>query len=241
MTADGDLPASGRTTIRRIAERQVTDRATLYSILDHALVAHVAVVRDGMPVVIPFACARDGDSLLLHGSTAAGLLREAVAGSPVSVGVTLVDGLVVARSAFDNSMNYRSVVAFGVPEVLDGDAKELALHRLVDHILPGRWNEVRPTSRRELAATLMLRLALDQVSVKVRCEAVTARPDDGENRGVWAGVLPTITWACEPVTHGDVPPGVMVPPSVLAAADRLRAEGRRVEHAAARHAVLRSS
>ncbi len=237
MTAAGDLPVSGSTTIRRIAERQVTDRATLYSILDRALVAHVAVVRDGMPVVIPFACARDGDSLLLHGSTGAGLLLRAAGGSPISVGVTLVDGLVVARSVFDNSMNYRSVVAFGVPEVLEGDAKERALHRFVDHLLPGRWEEVRPTSRRELAATLMLRLALDEASVKVRCEAVTSEPDDGEDRAVWAGVLPIITWACEPVTHGDVPPGVTVPPSVLAAADRLRTEGRHVEDAAARYAA----
>jgi uncharacterized protein len=231
MTEADDLSISDATRIGRIAERQVTDRRVLYDILDRALVAHVAVVRDGMPVVIPFACARDGDSLLLHGSTGAGLLREAAGGAPISVGVTLVDGLVVARSVFDNSMNYRSVVAFGVPEVLDGEAKERALHRLVDHLLPGREGEVRPSNRRELAATLVLRLPLDRVSVKVRAEAVTVEPDDGEDRSVWAGVLPTVTVAGEPVAHPDVAEGVAVPASVRVAARRLDAEAERVRAA----------
>jgi nitroimidazol reductase NimA-like FMN-containing flavoprotein (pyridoxamine 5'-phosphate oxidase superfamily) len=235
MTRADDLAVTDRTRIRRIGERQVTDRAMMYTILDHALIAHVAVVRDGLPVVLPLACARDGDSLLLHGSTGAGLLRDAASGAPIAVGVTLLDGLVVARSVFDSSMNYRSLVAFGVPEVLEGQAKEQALQRLVEHLLPGRWDEVRPSSQRELATTLVLRLWLDEVSVKVRDEAVTADPD-GEDRTVWAGVLPTLTVAGDPVCHGDVPPDVDVPSSVRTAAERLRAEAHRIQAAAVRAA-----
>jgi nitroimidazol reductase NimA-like FMN-containing flavoprotein (pyridoxamine 5'-phosphate oxidase superfamily) len=222
MGMSDPLAIGPRTTIRRLPERQSTDRSALYAILDAALVAHVALVRDGLPVVIPFACARDGDALLLHGSTGAGVLRAAASGVPVSVAVTLVDGLVVARSVFDNSMNYRSVVAFGVPQVLEGEAKLAALRVLVDRLLPGRWDEVRPSTGKELAATLMLRLPLDEVSVKARAQAVTASPDDGEDRSVWAGVLPVTTWAADPVSHGDVPATVAVPASVRAARDRLR-------------------
>jgi uncharacterized protein len=224
-----DLEVGPRTRIRRLAERQRTDRAELYRILDAALVAHVAVVRDGFPVVIPFACARDEDALLLHGSTGAGLLRAVEAGSPVSAAVTLLDGLVVARSVFDNSMNYRSAVAFGVPEVLEGEAKVEALRVLVDRILPGRWDEVRPSTRKELAKTLILRLDLNEVSVKVRAEAVTADDDDGEDRAVWTGVIPLATWVGEPVTHGDVPADVAVPDSVRTLVGRLRGEVRRIE------------
>ena len=140
----------------------------LEEILDTALMAHVAYVRDGSPVVLPFACARDGDWLLLHGSTGAGLLRACAAGQPISAAITHLDGLVVARSTFDNSMNYRSAVVFGVPEVLTGAEHERALDILVDHLLPGRSAEVRRSSRKELAATMVLRVRLDQVSVKVR-------------------------------------------------------------------------
>jgi nitroimidazol reductase NimA-like FMN-containing flavoprotein (pyridoxamine 5'-phosphate oxidase superfamily) len=236
--AGDQLPVEPHTRIRRLAERQRTDRAELYRIVDAALVAHVAVVRDGFPVVIPFACARDEDALLLHGSTGSGVLRAAQAGEPVSVGVTLLDGLVVARSVFDNSMNYRSVVAFGVPEVLEGDAKLDALRVLVDRILPGRWNEVRESTRKELAKTLILRLDLDEVSVKVRSGAVTAEDDDGEDRGAWTGVIPLATWVGDPVTHGDVPSGVPVPESVRTLVGRLRDEAGRIDTATRRAAEV---
>lgn len=236
--ADDQLSVGPRTRIGRLAERQRTDRAELYRIIDAALVAHVAVVRDGFPVVIPFACARDGSALLLHGSTGSGLLRVAEAGEPVSVGVTLVDGLVVARSVFDNSMNYRSVVAFGVPEVLEDDAKLEALRVLTDRILPGRWDEVRESTRKELAKTLILRLDLDEASVKVRSGAVTAEDDDGEDRGVWTGVIPLATWVGEPVTHGDVPPDVAVPVSVRTLVGRLRDEAEQIETSTRRAAIV---
>ncbi len=210
---DDELSVDPATRIGRLPERQVLDRDVLNAILDAAIVAHVAVVRDGLPLVVPFACARDGDSLLLHGSTGSGLLRIAASGQPVSVGVTLLDGLAVARSTFDNSMNYRSVVAFGVPEVLEGDAKEAALHHLTEHLMPGRSAEVRPSLRKEYAATLMLRLALDRVSVKVRDGEAVEEPDD-EDQTVWAGILPFTTAVGDPIPD----PGVTAePPASLRA------------------------
>jgi uncharacterized protein len=208
------LGVDAGTRIRRLPERQVTDREVLYDILDEALVAHVAIVRDGLPVVIPFVPARDGDTLLLHGSTGSGLMRACASGAPVAVGITLLDGLVVSRSVFDNSMNYRSVVVFGVPEVLEGDAKEAALHTLVQHLLPGRSGEVRPTSRKEYAATLVLRLPLDRVSVKLRSGQAVTEPDD-EDPTVWAGVIPLSTQPGDPVPDNGVTADV--PPSVHAA------------------------
>lgn len=214
---DDELSVEPSTRIGRLPERQVVDRAVLDAILDAAIVAHVAVVRDGLPLVIPFACARDGETLLLHGSTGSGLLRIVAAGEPVAVGVTLLDGLAVARSTFDNSMNYRSVVAFGVPEILEGDEKEAALHLLTEHLMPGRSTEVRPSTRKEYAATLVFRLPLDRVSVKVRDGEAVEEPD-GEDQSVWAGILPFTTAIGDPIPD----PGVTaeVPASVRAAAER---------------------
>jgi nitroimidazol reductase NimA-like FMN-containing flavoprotein (pyridoxamine 5'-phosphate oxidase superfamily) len=177
-------------------------------------------------VVLPFACAPDGDALLLHGSTAAGVLRAGREGAPIAVAVTVLDGLVVARSAFDNSMNYRSVMVLGVPETLEGEDKARALNRLTDHLLPGRVDEVRRSTRRELAATTVLRLRLDRCSVKVRTGPPTSTEGeggDGADASVWAGVLPLAVTAGDPVASPDVPAGIPVPSSVLAAAARLRA------------------
>lgn len=208
-----DLSISDRSRIRRLGDRQVTRREALYALLDEALVAHVVTVRDSLPVAIPFACARDGDSLLLHGSTGAGTMLTVEAGELISVTVTLLDGIVVARSIFDNSMNYRSAVIFGVPQVIDGEAKLEALERLTDHYLPGRPAEVRPPSRRELAATRILRLPLDEASVKVRSGPPS---DDDEDRRTWAGVVPLTQVANPPTTVADVPAGTPVPSSVQA-------------------------
>ncbi len=218
-SADARLPVSETTRVRRLADRQSTDRSVLEEILDTALMAHVAYVRDGSPVVLPFACARDRNWLLLHGSTGAGLLRAAAAGQPISAAITHLDGLVIARSTFDNSMNYRSAVVFGVPEVLTGAEHERALDILVDHLLPGRSAEVRRSSRKELAATMVVRVRLDQVSVKVRTGGPTVTSDDGEDRAVWAGVLPLLTVAGPPVAHVDTA-GRPVPDSVRRAARR---------------------
>lgn len=206
--------------VHRLPEKQVDDREALNAILDEALVAHVGVVRDGAPVVLPFACARDGDFLLLHGSTGAGVLRIA-AREPVSVAVTHLDGLVFARSLFESSMHYRSAVVLGRAEVLDGAARDAALERLSDHLLPGRTGEVRASSRKELAATLVLRVPLDRFSVKVS-DGPAHDPEDGESRRVWAGVLPLGLVAGEPVAAPDVPPSVPAPESVRRAAARGR-------------------
>ncbi|MFN8191831.1 MAG: pyridoxamine 5'-phosphate oxidase family protein [Nocardioidaceae bacterium] len=204
--------------IRRLPEKQVIDRAVLDEILDEALVAHVGVVRAGRPVVLPFACARDGDHLILHGSTGAGAFRLA-AGQPVCVTVTHLDGLVFARSLFESSMHYRSAVIFGDAEVLHGEAKQEALARLSDHLMPGRADEVRSNSRKEVAATLVLRVPLDRVSIKVS-DGPADDPDDGESREVWAGVLPLAVASSAPVAAGDVPAEIPVPRSVHRAADR---------------------
>lgn len=204
--------------VRRLPEYQSDDRADLDAILDEALVAHLGVVRDGRPVVLPFACARDGDSLLLHGSTGAGVLRQA-AGVEVCVTVTHLDGLVFARSLFESSVHYRCAVVLGVAEVLEGDAKDQALEVLSDHLLPGRPAELRPSTRKELAATLVLRLPLDRWSVKIgRSDAHD--PEDDEPRDVWAGVVPLWIAAGEPEPAPDVPDGVPVPASARRAAAR---------------------
>jgi uncharacterized protein len=208
-----ELAVDPTTRIHREAERQVRDRGALHAILDEALVAHVGVVRDGLPLVLPFACARDGDSLLLHGSTGSGLLRIAT-GDALCVTVTHLDGLVFARTTFDSSMRYRSAVVHGTATVLAGEEKKNALTTLSDHLFPGRTAEVREPTGKELAATLVLRLPLDRVSVKVAAGPPEVDPEDHEPRSVWAGVLPLSVVAGEPMASPDVPPGVAVPASI---------------------------
>lgn len=204
------LPVTDRTRVTRIRERQATDRAALDALLDEALVAHVAVVRDGAAIVLPILFARDGDSLLLHGSSGGGLLRSAAQGALLTVSVSLVDGLVVARSTFDSSMNYRSAMILGAAEALEGEEKRRALDVLVDRLLPGRALEVRPTTSREIAATLVLRIPLAEASVKIRAAGPS---DDAEQTdGVWAGVVPLVTRTLPPVraagVQGSPPPSV---------------------------------
>jgi nitroimidazol reductase NimA-like FMN-containing flavoprotein (pyridoxamine 5'-phosphate oxidase superfamily) len=208
------LPLTDRTRITRLPDRQVVDRQVLHELLDAGLVAHVGVVRDGVPVILPVGYARDGDSLLLHGSTGGGLLRQAAAGLPVTVTVTLLDGLVYARSLFDSSMNYRCAMVIGTATPVTGPDKLAAMRLLSEHLMPGRWAEVREPTKRELAATLVLRLPLAEASVKLRAAGAEGEPDDGESREVWAGVLPLRTVAGQPEPDSDVPAGVPVPASL---------------------------
>jgi nitroimidazol reductase NimA-like FMN-containing flavoprotein (pyridoxamine 5'-phosphate oxidase superfamily) len=212
------LPVTERTRIHRLRERQVRDRATLNEILDAGLVAHLAACLDDGPALLPVAYARDGDRLLLHGSTGAGLLRAAADGTPIAVAVTHVDGLVFARSVFDSSMNYRSAVIYGTARVLHGEERLAALRTLSEHLMPGRWDEVRPPTAREVAATLVLALPLDEASVKVRAGGPTADPAD--DRATWAGVLPLAPCAGDPVSAADLPPDTPLPPSIHAARHR---------------------
>ena len=197
-------PPSARATVRRVPERGSYDRAAAHAILDEGMVAHVGMATADGPVVIPMLYGRDGDRLLLHGSAASRLIRGAAKGAGLCVTVTLVDGLVLARSAFHHSMNYRSVVVFGRAVAVDDLAdRRAALDRLVDHILPGRSDDVRPPDERELRATLVLSLPLDECSVKVRTGGPEDEPRDMD-LPVWAGVVPLATVAGVPVAADDL-------------------------------------
>jgi nitroimidazol reductase NimA-like FMN-containing flavoprotein (pyridoxamine 5'-phosphate oxidase superfamily) len=201
-----------RTRVRRLPERAAYDRATVHAILDEGFICHVGFVVDGQPFVVPTGYARVGETVYLHGSTGSRLgLRP---GMDVCVTVTLVDGLVLARSAFHHSMNYRSVMAIGrTRPVTDPEEKEAALRALVDHIVPGRSGAVRGGDRRELAATAVLALPLEEVSAKVR----TGPPVDDEADyalPVWAGVLPLRQVADPRVPDDRLDPALDVPSHV---------------------------
>ncbi len=189
---------TNRTTVKRIPKRGAYDRETINAILDEAIVCHVGFVVDGQPYVIPTGYARVGEDLYIHGSAASRMLRELAKGVDVCVTVTLLDGLVLARSAFHHSMNYRSVVVLGKAElVTDADEKYAALKALTEHFVPGRWPEVRWPNELELKATSVLKLPITEASAKIR----TGPPiDDDEDYAmdVWAGVLPLALTASEP-------------------------------------------
>ncbi|HEX6347529.1 pyridoxamine 5'-phosphate oxidase family protein [Umezawaea sp.] len=188
------LSTTPRSTVKRGKKRAVTERSALHEVLDAGLVCHLAVVVDGAPVVLPTGYGRDGDTLYLHGSTGARTLREAGAGVPVSVAVTLLDGIVYARSVFDHSMNYRCAVVHGtaVP-VLDPEAKAHALRVLTEHLSPGSWDYARRPSPKELAATAVLALDLAEASVKIRTGPPSDEEEDVATSRAWAGVLPVRT------------------------------------------------
>jgi uncharacterized protein len=198
-----------RTRLRRLPERGAYDRATVHAILDEGFVCHVGFVVDGQPYVIPTGYARVGETLYLHGSTGSRLgLRP---GMDVCVTVTLVDGLVLARSAFHHSMNFRSVMAIGRTRPIgDLQEKEAALRALVEHIVPGRSDEVRGGDPRELAATVVLALPLAEVSAKVR----TGPPKDDDadyDLPIWAGILPLALTAAAPAPDPVLDPSIPVP------------------------------
>ncbi|MBB3082756.1 pyridoxamine 5'-phosphate oxidase family protein [Geodermatophilus sabuli] len=210
-----DYAPSPRTTPTRNPARVSYDRTTAHAVLDEAVVCHVGFVVDGRPVVLPQLHARVDDTLYLHGSTGArALLAARDDGLDVCVTVTLVDGLVLARSAFHHSVNYRSVVVHGTAHVVTDPAeKSAALDALVDAVVPGRAAGTRAPDRRELAATTVLRLPLTEVSVKVRSGPPSddAADLDGPH---WAGVLPLTTVPGAPVPAPDLAPGIGVPDHV---------------------------
>jgi nitroimidazol reductase NimA-like FMN-containing flavoprotein (pyridoxamine 5'-phosphate oxidase superfamily) len=216
-----ELPRTEETRVKRLPEKQVFDRAALNSLLDEAIVGHVAIVREGKPLVLPVGIGRDGDTLLIHGSTGSGLFREIADGRPLTIAVTLLDGLVYARSAFESSMHYRSAVIQGSATLVEGEDKLTALSILTNHMMPGRWEEVRDTTKKELAATMVLRVPLDVVSVKISDKPVDEFEDDGDDRAIWAGILPLRTVAGEPVASEMTPAGTPVSPSVIAQTQKL--------------------
>jgi uncharacterized protein len=215
MSNTDTLSPTPRSTVKRLKDRARTDRADLYEVLDAALICHLGIVVDGSPVVLPTSFARSGDTLYLHGSTGARSLREALAGD-VSITVTLLDGIVYARSAMHFSMNYRSAVVFGRCRQVSGDEKEAALHVIVEHLAPGAWDVVRQPNKRELAATSVHAIDLTEASVKMRSGGPGDDLSDIEAGGVWAGVLPLQQSWGEPVTSTDLEPGVDVPEHVRA-------------------------
>lgn len=203
--------------IRRVADRGHYDAETINGIADAGLVAHVGTIRYDQPVVIPMFCVRDGDHLLLHGAPAAGVLRRARTDQQsICVEMTVIDGLVLARSAFHHSMNYRSLVVIGIPdEITDPAAKAHALEMFVERLIPGRQADLRPNTKKEVQSTSVFRLSLEQASAKIRSGPPVDDDEDYE-LDIWAGVVPTHLALGPPVDDPRVRPGVAVPANVTA-------------------------
>ena len=200
-----------RTELRRLPDRGSHDRETIDSILDAGFLAHVGFCLDGRPFVIPTLYGRDGERLYLHGSAASRMLRELETGVAVCVTVTLVDGLVLSRSAFDHSMNYRSIVAFGTArKVVDPEQKVKFLRVISEHLIAGRWAEVRGPSEKELKATMVLEFSIEEASSKVRSGPPL---DDESDYGlpVWAGVLPLEIKSRPPIPDDKLVEGITLP------------------------------
>jgi uncharacterized protein len=215
------LPNPGsteRTKGHRLNDRAVTDRSQMYEILDSTVLCHIGYVEAGQPFVLPYGYTRDGDSILIHGSTGARFMLAMAAGAPVCLTVTKLDGMVLARSTFDSSMNYRSVVVLGVAEEVTGEAQAAALDVISNGFVPGRVAEVRPSTKKEWAATMVLRLSLAEASVKVRAHGAdtdTTGYAEGEGEQVWAGVIPLMTVAGEPQPADEASSALPLPASVV--------------------------
>jgi nitroimidazol reductase NimA-like FMN-containing flavoprotein (pyridoxamine 5'-phosphate oxidase superfamily) len=209
------LSATPRTRHRRLREQGRRERSELFAMLRAGLVAHLGVIVDGVPMVVPTGYGFDDEQVYVHGSVASRSLRAAKVSTPVCVTVTHIDGLVLARSLFEHSVNYRCAVVYGVPDFV-GDAVEKleGLRVISDQVAPGQWEYARPPSARELAATTVLRLALDEASVKIR----SGPPDDGDgpdaDLDLWAGEIPLRTVRLDPVADPTLRAGIR-PPSHL--------------------------
>lgn len=200
-----------RTRVARLPERGAYDRETIYSILDSAFICHVGFVADGQPMVIPTGYGRREDRLYLHGSAASRMLRGLKSGLDCCVTVTLVDGVVYARSAFHHSMNYRSVVVLGRATAVEDEAEKLAaLEVITNNIVPGRWREVRRPSAQEMKATQVLSLSLEEASAKIRRGPPKDEPEDYA-LPVWAGVVPARLSFGEPESDPALTAGIAVP------------------------------
>jgi nitroimidazol reductase NimA-like FMN-containing flavoprotein (pyridoxamine 5'-phosphate oxidase superfamily) len=209
------LPIPGstpRTEINRLKQRSVSDRDEMYKILDSAILCHIGYIEDGQPFVLPYAYVRDGNRILIHGSTGARFMRELAKGAPTCITITQLDGLVVARTTFDSSMNYRSVVVLGKAEEITGEEKAVLLDKLSDGLLPGRTKEVRASTKKELSATTLLGISLDEAAVKVRKGPPS--DDEGGGTGVWSGVIPISLVAGEAIPSDEESASLPIPESV---------------------------
>ena len=202
------MTATSRTRVRRAPARADYERETIDAILDEALVAHLGFVDDGQPYVIPTMVARVRHTVYVHGSAASRMIRGLTAGIPACLSVTLIDGLVLARSVFHHSLNYRSAVVLGRCRPVEGpDEREAALHAFTEQLVPGRWDEVRPPTAQELKGTRVLAMDLDECSAKLRF----GPPGDDEDDyalPVWAGVVPLRTVAGPPVPDPRLASGI---------------------------------
>jgi uncharacterized protein len=221
---EGSNPPSARTKVRREAHRGAYDRATIHAILDAGLYCHFGFVQDGQPFVVPTLHARIGDEVLVHGSVASRMLRTTGTGIPACLTVTLFDGLVLARSVFEHSVNYRSAMLLGTARpVRDRDLLLQALRAFSDKVLPGRWDEARRPSDAELRQTTIVAMPIHEASAKVR----TGPPGDGDTPDadleVWAGVVPAEVRFLDPIPDPGLKPGIPVPESVAGLLRRGRA------------------
>lgn len=205
---------SSRTTLKRLPEKARTDVATLHAVLDAGLVAHVGVMDHGQPIVIPVGYARDQGKILIHGSAASRLFKLLESGSPACVTVTILDGLVLARSLFESSMNYRSAIIFGTATRIRGAAELDALKVITEHLMPGRWDHARQPSPKELKATMTMALPLTEYSIKIS----EGPPGDADEdltsdagKAIWAGHIPIHEQLGAPVPDQFVPPGTPIP------------------------------
>ena len=202
---------TARTRVIREAERGVYDRETVYRILDEGFLCHAGFVVDGQPFVIPTSYGRKDASLYIHGSAASRMLRQMKDGVPVCITVTLLEGLVLARSIFNHSMNYRSVVILGKATLVDDPQEKLAALRILsEHILPGRWNDSRQPNERELKATSVLRVPIEEFSAKVR-QGPPIDDEEDYSFPTWAGVVPLEMVAGAPIADARLLPGTKIP------------------------------
>ncbi|MEQ9606341.1 MAG: pyridoxamine 5'-phosphate oxidase family protein, partial [Kiloniellaceae bacterium] len=211
MSDTVDFPPTERTRIKRLHQRAHYDRETVHAILDAGLICHVGYVIDGQPYVTPTMYWRKDDRVYWHGSSASKMLRHLGTGPRVSFTVALMDGLVLARSGFHSSVNYRTVMAYGNAELVsDPEAKLTALEDMMERIVPGRWPDLKPPTPQELKATTVVSLKLEEVAAKVRDGGANDEPEDLA-LDVWAGVVPTTTVLGTPVDNPDLTAGIAVP------------------------------
>lgn len=218
MSSDYDVDRVNR--VRQLKDKAHYDRETVHRILDGGLVAHAAFVQDGAPVVVPMIYARDGETVYLHGARKARVIRLLEETERVCINVTLVDGIVLARSAFNSSMNYRSVTLFGEPALVeDDDAKLHAMRAISEHLMPGRWDELRAPLDKEVKMTGVIAVAIDAASAKIS-EGLPVDEDEDYDIPVWAGTLPLTATLGHLVHDERLLPGVEPSPAVLALQNR---------------------
>lgn len=209
-----NYPVDSRNKVKRVPERGHYDQETTYAILDEAFICHVSFVMEGQPFIIPTLYGREGNKVYIHGATTSRLIKHLEQGFPISLAVTHIDGIVLARSAFHHSANYRSVIVYGTARPVQIDRKEHALYVISENVLKGRWDEARKPSSKELKATSVLEIEIEQASSKIR----TGGPKDDRtdyDLDVWAGVLPIVQEMKAPIADELLRGGISVPDSVI--------------------------